>query len=125
MSSDCDLYHALSFKKLTAEPIISVSLHLLLFAFGAWYKTVTFLIQYLWNHLVNALEFSVFFYRLCKTESGSVQCWVESLDGREEKSDAKVRVIDYSAPRLEKSTDVCKVIPDMRSIFGGTEWAFL
>ena len=33
MSSDCDLYHAPSFKKLKAEPFISVSLCLLLFAF--------------------------------------------------------------------------------------------
>ena len=38
MSSDCDLYHAPSFKKLLAEPFISVSLCLLLFAFGAWYN---------------------------------------------------------------------------------------
>ena len=35
MSSDCDLYHAPSFKKLKAEPFISVLLRLLLFAFGA------------------------------------------------------------------------------------------
>ena len=38
MSSDCDLYHTLSFKKLKAEPFISVSLPLLLLAFGAWYN---------------------------------------------------------------------------------------
>ena len=38
MSCDCDLYHAPSFKKLKAEPFISVSLRLILFAFGAWYK---------------------------------------------------------------------------------------
>ena len=38
MSSDCDLYHVPSFKKLKAEPFISVLLHLLLFAFGGWYK---------------------------------------------------------------------------------------
>ena len=38
MSRDCDLYHAPSFKKLKAEPFISVFLRLVLFAFGAWYK---------------------------------------------------------------------------------------
>ena len=38
MSSNCDLYHAPSFKKLKAEPFISVFLRLVLFAFGAWYK---------------------------------------------------------------------------------------
>ena len=35
MGSDCDLYHAPSFKKLKAELFISVSLRLFLFAFGA------------------------------------------------------------------------------------------
>ena len=35
MSSDWDLYHVPSFKKLKAEPFISVSLCFLLFAFGA------------------------------------------------------------------------------------------
>ena len=35
MSSDCDLYHAPSFKKLKAESFISVLLCLLLFPFGA------------------------------------------------------------------------------------------
>ena len=35
MSSDCDLCHAPSFQKLKAELFISVSLCLLLFAFGA------------------------------------------------------------------------------------------
>ena len=34
-SSDCDLYHATSFKKLKAELFISVSLRLLLLTFGA------------------------------------------------------------------------------------------
>ena len=38
MSSDWDLYHVPSFKKLKAEPFISVSLCLLLFAFGSWNK---------------------------------------------------------------------------------------
>ena len=35
MSSDCYFYPAPSFKKLKADPFISVSLCLLLFAFGA------------------------------------------------------------------------------------------
>ena len=42
MSSDCDLYHAPSFKKLKAESFIPVLLCLLLFVFGTWYKYVTF-----------------------------------------------------------------------------------
>ena len=35
MSSDFDLYHVPSFKKLKADPFISVLLRLLLFAFAA------------------------------------------------------------------------------------------
>ena len=49
MSSDCDLYHSTSFKKLKAEPFISVSLCLLLFAFDAWYKIVMLLIHAISN----------------------------------------------------------------------------
>ena len=62
MSSDCDLYHAPSFKKLKAEPFISVSLRLLLFAFGAWYKYLLW--QFFKKKIINLMHASQDWFQL-------------------------------------------------------------